>query len=657
MRVESVVRRELDEVASRRRKRAAEAKYAAAFRSSPNPMALTALEDGRFLEANEALCRVTGYSREEVLGETALELGFWPDVETRTRFIRELRDHGSVRHLELTVRRKDGRVLDMLLSAELVDLPEGKAALSIVEDVTEKKRARKALELSEERFSKAFFANPNPAVVTTLSDGKILEVNASLCELSGFPPDELIGRDGIGFGLWDEAHAERIHRLLEEHGSARDLELRACDRHGVEHDLLVSAVVVEMAGEPCVLNVAVDLTERNKLQAQLFRAQRLETLGTLAGSLAHDLNNVLTPILMAIKLLRNGRPDRSERVLSILESNANRGADLIRQLLSFTRGTDGNRVAVHLDSLVQEVSTIVRDTFPQSIELDVHVDSDLWTVRGDSTQFQQVLLNLALNARDAMEGAGTLSIRVRNREVAPGDRDVLRGMRPGRYLELEVSDTGPGIPEEFRSQVFEPFFTTKEPGSGTGLGLFTVERIVRAHGGFVELTTVSERRGTRFRIYLPLEEARAGRAGRCLLPVLPQGDGELVLIVDDEEAIRELAAGVLEISGYRTLLAADGSAGLARFEEHGAEVRVVVVDLRMPGSDGAQTISTLRLRAPGVRIIALGGVDGDARGVGCPAGADLLLCKPLTAEKLLVGLDRVLGRDHRVVEPRREEVS
>lgn len=636
----SVVRREMEETPPR----GAEAKYAAAFRASPNALALTALEDGRFLEANEALCQVTGYCRQDVVGHTALELGFWPDEATRERFIRELRDKGSVRDFELAVRRKDGRILDMMMSAEIVELSEERAVLSIIEDVTERKRACRALELSEQRFSKIFFANPNPALITTLTDGKILEVNETACQMSGFGRDELIGRHGIDLGLWDEAHADRVQRLLEKHGAARDLELQARGRDGAVHDLLVSTVVVEMAGEPCVLNVAVDMTERNRLQAQLLRAQRLETLGTLAGSLAHDLNNVLTPILAATKLLRNKRPDQLERVAGILESNAHRGADLIRQLLSFTRGSDGKRVPVRLDSLVREIGSLVEDTFPKAIRLEVHVDPDLWTVEGDPTQFQQVLLNLAVNARDAMDGAGTLSIGVRNRELVEGDGKIFRGLPPGRYVELEVADTGPGIPEELRPQIFDPFFSTKEPGHGTGLGLFTVERIVTAHGGFVDLGAASEEGGTRFRVYLPTERAGEGKGGRSLLPALPRGHGELVLIIDDEEAIRELAAGVLRASGYRTLLAADGCSGLSRFEEHRPDVCVVLIDIRIPGTDGVQTIRALRRLDPDVRIVALEGIGGRFQHSGCPPGADLCLRKPLTAQDLLEGLSRALGK-------------
>ncbi len=656
-RLAPVVRRELEEMVSRRERRAAESKYEVAFRSSPSSIALTSLEDGRFLEVNPAFEEITGYSRDEVLGETTLDLGIWGRTKERERFLRVLEEKGSVRDERLPVRRKDGRMRETLMSAEIVDLPEGRGILSVVRDVTAERRALLAVEQSEERFSKAFFANPNPAVITTLSDGMILEANQVLCEIAGLPRDELIGRNGVDLGLWDAEHAARMSRLLEDGRSVRDLELRAHSRRGTVHELLLSAVVVEMAGEPCVLNVAVDITESKKLQAHLLRAQRLESIGTLAGGIAHDLNNVLTPILMAIKLLRRDRPEQRERVLSILESNARRGADLIRQVLTFSRGFEGQRAPVHLGHLAREIGTIVRDTFPKSIDLQLRHDKDLWLVEGDATQFHQVLLNLAVNARDAMEGAGSLSITLHNRELDASDSASLPGVRPGRYVVIEVADTGPGIPEDVRQRVFDPFYTTKDPDQGTGLGLFTVETIVDAHGGFLEVTD-SPSGGARFLVHLPVAGGRTEEVGRGRM-LVPETDGrgELVLIVDDEEAVREIAAGVLEASGYRTVPAADGSVALDRFEERRPEIRVAVVDMMMPKMDGTETIRALRRLDPKLPIIAMSGIEsGTAGGSGTEVdGADLFLHKPLTAEDLLGGVRAVLRGPEAAEEPSARE--
>lgn len=520
-----------------------------------------------------------------------------------------------------------------------------------VEGATGHSRALEQLELSEERFTKAFFANPNPAIITTLADSTILEVNEGLCELAGLSREELIGRNGIELGLWDPEHADRMARLLEEEGAVRDLEVRAHGRGGAELDLLLSAVVVEMEGTRCVLNVAVDMTERNRLEARLFQAQRLESIGALAGGIAHDLNNVLTPILMAIKLLRKHPMHQRERVLGILESNARRGADLIRQLLTFARGTEGPRIPVSLETLVSEIAATVRDTFPRSIELEVRLDEDLWMVEGDPTQFHQVLLNLVLNARDAMESKGRLTIRARNQELDANASERHPNAQQGRYVVLEVTDTGPGIPDELRRKVFDPFFTTKKLGHGTGLGLFTVDSIVSTHGGFVEVARGSAGRGARLLVYLPVTGRRQRRTDeRAALTSALDGNGELILIVDDEEAVREIAAGVLEASGYRTVPAADGLAAVSRFEERRAEVRAVVIDMVMPRMGGAETICTLRKLDPHLPIIAMSGIDSGSEAAAECAKADLVLSKPLTAEELLASLRKVLQDSERIRE-------
>ena len=643
-----ITERRIEEAA----RRMAEEKYAVAFRSSPDALVITTLDEGRFVEVNDGFERITGYGRDEAIGRTTTELGIWPTADDRAEFFRLLREKGSVRDLACRLFTRTGRDIYCQISAEVVEIDGERCALSMVKDVTQQHRAREILQRTEERFSKAFVANPNPAVITRRSNGTILEVNEVLCEMSGRRRDELVGKNGTELGLWDEEHARELNRRLDRNGSARGLELRARGREGKFYDLLVSAVVVEMDGEPCVLNVGVDITERKRLETQLFRAQRLESIGTLAGGIAHDLNNVLTPILLAIKLLRRDRPKQRERVLSILETNARRGADLIRQLLTFARGAEGKRIQVELGSLVREVGVIARDTFPKTIELSVEVDDDLWQVEGDPTQIHQVLLNLAVNARDAMDGKGRLRISATNRTF---DREGLRGrpgLTPGRYVVLEVADSGPGIPRELREQVFDPFFTTKDPAHGTGLGLFTVETIAAAHGGFVDVGDGSDDgeraggdRGARLRVVLPVTPRHDREADRhSVLPPL-DGRGELVLLVDDEEAVREIAAGVLEASGYRTVLAADGHAALARFEERRNEVRVAVVDLMMPHMGGLEAIHALRALDPELPIIAMSGVEqpGDGQGEGVtPAEANLFLPKPLTAEELLDALRTAL---------------
>ena len=621
-------------------RRTVEEKYTVAFRSSPDALVITSVEDGRIFEVNDSFERLSGHTREEAVGRTTQELGLWYQKEKRSEFLQRLESDGSVRNFEIQTRRKDGTGYIALLSAEILEIHGERCILTVAKDHTEESRARNALQVSEERFSNAFFANPNPAVITTLDDGKILEVNDVLCEMSGYRREDLVGRDGKMLGLWNEDHAREMARLLGERGSVRNLELEARSRSGEVHQLLISAVMVELGGETCVLNVANDVTESRNLEQQLLRAQRLESIGTLAGGIAHDLNNVLTPILMGIKLLRREVPEGAERILSILESNTRRGSELIRQILAFARGVEGERIEVQLRQLVGEVAATVRDTFPKSITLSVVCEGEPWPVMGDPTQLHQVLLNLALNARDAMEEKGTLTLRVLNRELEEGVVEGRPKARPGPWVVLEVEDTGVGMCPEVQEKIFDPFFTTKPRARGTGLGLFSVDAIVTSHEGFIVVDSAPGC-GTRVRVFLPARgEGRLEDRGRE--PRLAaRGEGRGVLVVDDEGAVREIITGVLEASGYRTFVAADGVEALDRFKERRAEIDAVLLDMMMPRMDGFETIAVLRRVDPDIPIVCISGMAARRDPRRPPPGTQKLLRKPISPEALLSALEEV----------------
>jgi nitrogen-specific signal transduction histidine kinase/FixJ family two-component response regulator len=353
--------------------------------------------------------------------------------------------------------------------------------------------------------------------------------------------------------------------------------------------------------------IHTDVTEQRRLQAQLLRTQRLESLGTLAGGIAHDLNNVLTPILMATGMLDKRIADEASRqLLATIDASASRGADLVRRILAFARGAEGPRVVVDVARVVQEVLKLVEETFPPSIRIACEVDPGLWSVRGDATHLHQLLLNLCVNARDAMLGGGKLAIAVAN--VALTGQPVPTGEEGGvsRYVQLRVTDTGTGIPPEIVERIFDPFFTTKAPGEGTGLGLATVEAIVRSHRGFLNVTSVPGS-GTTFEIHLPASETtRAAAPPGPAKP--PRGSGELILVVDDETAVRVLAQRALEAFGYRVVAACDGAEAVAAFAEHGTEVAAVLLDMTMPVMDGPAALAELRASDPEVPVIAASGL-------------------------------------------------
>lgn len=392
-----------------------------------------------------------------------------------------------------------------------------------------------------------------------------------------------------------------------------------------------------------VVGVAEDITERKSLEEQFLRGQRMEALGMLSGGIAHDLNNILAPILLSIELLRATSTNPNDRrTLELLETNTKRGAELLRQLLIFSRGTAGERTTVSAPVLLEEVLKIVRTTFPRSIAVHTEIEPGLPPLLADATQLHQVLLNLCVNARDAMPNGGTLTLRARLLEAGPETRRAQPTAKAGRYLVLETQDTGVGIPRELVDRIFEPFFTTKGVGKGSGLGLSTVLGIVKSHGGFV---TVDSEPGTgsRFAVHLPVADAPAPQPAGAERGENIEGRGELVLVVDDEPLVREMTAAGLTQRGFRVITAGEGAEALKLFAEHREEVRVVVTDVMMPGMDGVSLVRGLRTKCPDLRVIAVTGMttDGHVEQL-AGLGVHETLHKPYEMVTLVRALRRVI---------------
>ncbi|MGN6555947.1 MAG: hybrid sensor histidine kinase/response regulator [Verrucomicrobiota bacterium] len=398
-------------------------------------------------------------------------------------------------------------------------------------------------------------------------------------------------------------------------------------------------------GQPkSVLSINTDITEKKKLEARFLRTQRMESIGTLASGIAHDLNNVLAPIMMSVELLREMvTSEQGRTLLATLQGSAQRGSDLVKQVLSFARGLEGNRVSVNAVHLLREIQKIIRDTFPKNITFDLQSARDVWTVTGDPTQLHQVFMNLCVNARDAMPNGGLLSVSMENIVLD----EVYAGMnpdsKPGAYVLVQVVDTGTGIPPGMLDKIFEPFFTTKEFGKGTGLGLSTTLTIVKSHGGFIHLFSELGR-GTRFKVYLPAT-ASATTPNQAVAEQtrLPQGNGELILVVDDEESIRILAQRTLERFGYRVLLACHGAEAAAIYAHHRQEIAVVLTDMAMPVMDGPALIVALKAMNPRVRIVGSSGLTTQAGMSKSIAGVEHFIPKPYTAEAMLNVLKQVLA--------------
>lgn len=404
-------------------------------------------------------------------------------------------------------------------------------------------------------------------------------------------------------------------------------------------------LVYDEAKQPkSILSVSTDITEKKQLEAQFLRAQRMESIGTLASGIAHDLNNVLTPILMTAQLLETQlHDDYSKRLLPILISNARRGASLVKQVLSFARGLEGKFTIIQIKHIVTEIKQILRETFPKSITISTDIPPNLGTLCGDATQLHQVLMNLCVNARDAMPDGGTLTISAKTIFIDENYARLNIDAQVGYYIFLTVTDTGMGIPSEILDRIFEPFFTTKEIGKGTGLGLSTVIGIIKGHGGFVKVYS-EVGVGTQFQVYFPAVDTPE------TMPLaessLPQGHGELILVVDDEMAIREITKASLETYNYKAITASNGIEAVAIYAEHRDRISVVLTDMMMPSMDGPTTIRTLQRINPEVKIIAVSGLSSsDKMAQAAGTGVKTFLSKPYTTQELLETIERVRNND------------
>ncbi len=506
-------------------------------------------------------------------------------------------------------------------------------------DVTERKR-------TESRFRRLVESNAQ-GVFFWKSQGEVVNGNDAFLKIVGYTRDDLeagkvnwITMTPLQYLALDKKCMEE----LVESGIGSPFEKEFIRKDGSRVAILLGAAAFEDNPNEGVCFV-VDLTERKKLEHQFLRAQRMESIGTLAGGIAHDLNNILAPIMMSIGILKGKSSDpETTSILATIEISAKRGADIVKQVLSFARGVEGERVEIHLKSLLHDFEKIIRDTFPKDILLRVSCPDDLWPMQGDPTQLHQILLNLCVNARDSMPNGGTLSIEAKNCVLSEKDASLKSGIAPGRYLNIRVSDTGTGIPPALLDKIFEPFFTTKELSKGTGLGLSTVIGIVTSHLGTINVYS-EPGKGTTFSVFLP---ASIGIVDAPATPVngdeIPRGNGETILVIDDETAILTITSKTLESYGYRVLTASDGANAVAVYAEHKNEVAVVLTDMAMPIMDGPATIRALMRINPAVKIIAASGLDvNDSASKMYQIGAKHFLSKPYTSNILLKAIKQVLG--------------
>jgi PAS domain S-box-containing protein len=621
--------------------------------------------DGCILYVNRAWRETLGYGEEEIGGLKVFDI-LHPDyVEQWRDIFPRLLAGEKVGSVEVAFVAKAGRAVNVEGEVN-VGLENGKPQFmrGIFRDVTERKQnearlrafsenlekvvAERTGELveSEERFRQLAEAIDEVFLLLDLSN-HVVYVSPAYQKIWGRPIESVYRKPHD----WIEAiHAddrEQVRNAFGRNpGEKSSIEFRIVLPDGTIRWIHGRGYVVKKArgGSSRVVVVAADITEGKQMSERVLRAQRLESLGTLSGGVAHDLNNALAPILLGLEMLRIAVPGEAE-MLRTMESSAQRGAEMLRQLLTFAKGVEGVRVALHPHQVLGEMEKIIRATFPKNIALQINRPEGMETVLGDPTQIHQVLLNLCVNARDAMPAGGILTLAMDHVLMDAEAASAIPDARPGRYVEWRVTDTGTGIPPAVLERIFEPFYTTKGPQKGTGLGLSTVLGIVKSHGGFLHVLSRLGH-GAAFSVFLPMRDSDAVEPLQRTVESADgfHGNGKSVLVVDDEESVREITRAVLENLGFIVFTADDGGEAIVWLTKERAKPHLVITDLHMPNMDGLAFVRLLRRVAPNIGVIvASGRMEEEAAGDFRSMGVEVFLDKPFTQQALISALTKALA--------------
>ncbi len=582
------------------------------------------------LYANPALVALLGYATPaDLVGRSCLELVHPDDrIEVRARIRAVAQPPYATPPAMLRFLGRDGSVRYVETRSIRLLFGEAPAVTVLVRDLSARRTAEEALRRSEDRFVKFFHVNPACSTVTRLSDNIFVDVNERFCQLTGFSRDELLGRTGVAVGLWqDPGDRARIEAAIRGGTRVHDVEVRLRKKSGQPIDVRMSLENFTLGGVECVFALSYDVTERKQLEAQLRQAQKMDAVGRLAGGIAHDFNNLLTAIrgyaeLLSTTLAPGTRPHDAA---AHIHRSSLRASSLTEQLLVFTRRRPQESRVIQLNDTVRSMATMLRRLLGEDLELVIELGESIGRVRMDPTQVEQVLLNLAVNARDAMPRGGRLTIAT--------SESVDRQGRPG--IVLSARDTGGGIDEATRPHIFEPFFTTKEVGKGTGLGLSIVYGVVTQAGGAITVENTPGQ-GALFQIWLPRAEEANGQPS----PTTPQpksgpGGGETILLVEDDEDVRDYVRFVLRQAGYQVLDAPDGGGGLRLVESYGGEIHLVLSDIVMPEMSGPEMAARALVMRPAMRVLHMSGYPGDSVSRHAQMAAiATFLQKPFSAETL-----------------------
>ncbi len=631
--------------------RMSEAKFSRTFRSSPDWIAILRLSDGRYIDVNDAFIKMSGYDREEVIGHTAMEIGIYANPEERDQLNDAMLRDGGIANQLIHFRMKSGEVRIVQRSAEIIEIDGESCVISIVRDITSQRETEAALRESERRF-REMLETLNLISITVDRNGRLTFCNEYFLRLTGWRREEVIGLN------WFDNFVPRQERSRAKDTFLGHIEIGEFPPHNDRELVTRSGDKIMISWSNTVLRdpqgyvvgaaaIGEDITARKKLEDQLRQAQKMEAVGQLAGGVAHDFNNILTATIgyshLLLSKLRKDDPARfyAEQI----QASFDKAASLTQSLLAFSRKQILNPQAMNVNDVVIKIEKLLARLLSEEIELSTELSDRNLTVMADSGQIEQVLMNLATNAKDAMPSGGFLSIKTDIVEIGKKFLDAHGSGRPGFYALISVSDNGTGMDEYTRQRLFEPFFTTKELGKGTGLGLSIVYGIIKQHEGFIDVYSAPGE-GTTFKIYLPLIGTVVEEVNNHDASIVPQGGSETILVIEDNEEVRNLIRYVLEEYGYRVIEAVDGLDGINKFREHKDSVDILVIDVIMPRKSGKEVYDEIRQIKPDVKALFTSGYTADIiskKGI-IEKGLEFVK-KPLSPPELLCKLREVLDRN------------
>ena len=629
--------------------RKSEEKFSKAFRSSPAAITIADLASGSYLEVNETFEQLMGYGRDEVIGRRWDELGIWVDQSNRSEAISRLLKDGWAKNWEFVFRKKNGDLGTGLVSAELIEIGGNMCAITATIDITERQQIEHRLNTLATAIEQA-----GEQIVITDVNGAIQYCNPAFERITGYSKEEAIGGNPriLKSGKHTAEFYGQLWSTIKNGGVwAGHLVNKKKDGSIYEEDATISPILDTTGRITGFVAVKRDVTQHLQLQRELQQAQKLESIGRLAGGVAHDFNNLLTVINGYCDFI-NSSLDRTDPIWSSvaeIRKSGERAASLTKQLLAFSRKQVIEPKTLDVNTTIRDSEQMLQRLIGEDIALATRLDPFLGQVMADPEQVHQVIMNLVINARDAMPDGGRLDISTGNVALTDGDANIHPDAKTGRYVMLTVSDSGTGMDENTRQRIFEPFFTTKARDKGTGLGLATVYGIVRQSGGWIDVSS-DPGAGTSFTLYFPRIDGRVAEERReTIRSAIPRG-GETILVVEDQEAVRSVTRTILGVYGYQILEAANGDEAVALGQTHPGEIHLLLTDVILPGMNGKELSERLRTARPNLKVLFTSGYTSEiiaAKGV-LDSGV-AYIPKPFSPDKLAAKIREVLTqpRDRR----------